>query len=105
MDSFILAQAAQGPTASPLIPFALVLGIAYFMIIRPQANRQKEHGALLEGLKKGDRVVTNGGLVGSVASVKGDLVSLKLMDNVKVDVMKQSVSSLYQKPGQKQDKQ
>ena len=58
-------------TLGPLPIYLLIFAIIYFIMIRPQAKQQKEHSMMLENLKKGDKVVTKGGITGTIASIKG----------------------------------
>jgi preprotein translocase subunit YajC len=96
--SLLLAQAdapAQSPLAGPgnmLFLVAIFFGIFYFMIIRPQQKTQKTHKSYLESLKKGDEVVTNGGLIGRIAGVQGDVLTLEIANNVRVRVLKDQVN-------------
>ncbi|MBI3317223.1 MAG: preprotein translocase subunit YajC [Candidatus Omnitrophica bacterium] len=78
------------------VPFILVFVIFYFFLIRPQQKRQKELAATLKNLKKGDRVITSGGLIGTVQNVHQDYLVLKLGDNdqTKVEVLKSAVTGL-----------
>jgi len=88
---------AEGSSPSPLIqflPFIFVFAIFYFLLIAPMRKRQKAAQAMIAALKRGDKVVTNGGLYGEVAAVQEDLVILKLADNIKVRVAKSAVSGL-----------
>ncbi len=88
---------AEGSSTSPLIqflPFIFVFAIFYFLLIAPMRKRQKALQALIGALKKGDKVVTNGGLYGEVAAVQEDIVILKLADNIKVRVAKSAISGL-----------
>jgi len=71
---------------------AIFFGIFYFMIIRPQQKQQKTHKSYLESLKKGDEVVTNGGLIGRIAGVQGDVLTLEIANNVRVRVLKDQVN-------------
>ena len=98
MLSLLLAQ-AEAPAQSPfagqsnvLFLIAIFFGIFYFMIIRPQQKQQKTHKAYLEALKKGDEVVTNGGLIGRIAGVQGDVLTLEIANNVRVRVLKDQVN-------------
>jgi preprotein translocase subunit YajC len=94
-----LAQAA--PSQSPLVslvPIFLVFGIFYFLLLAPMRKRQKALQKLVEGLKRGDKVVTNGGLIGEIAAVEDRIVHLKLSDNVKVRVLKSAVAGLEGSP-------
>ena len=76
-----------------LIMFGAIGAIFYFLLIRPQAKQEKERRAMLDALKKRDRVVTGGGLIGSVADLRDDEVTLRISENpdVKVRVRRSSV--------------
>ena len=76
------------------VPLLLIFGIFYVLIMLPMRKRQKALAQLIENLKKGDRVITNGGLYGEVAAVTGPTVVLKIADNVKVRVAKSSITGL-----------
>jgi preprotein translocase subunit YajC len=95
---FQLAQAqGQNPLVS-LIPIFLVFGIFYFLLLAPMRKRQKALQKMVSELKRGDRVVTNGGLLGEIAAVEDRLVHLKLSDNVKVRVLKSAIAGLEGSP-------
>ncbi len=88
-----LAQASPQPSVwVQFIPLLLVFGIFYLLIFRPMRKRQKAHAHFLSQLKRGDRVVTNGGLLGEVAAVEEQVVHLRLADNVKVRVLKSAIA-------------
>lgn len=75
--TLLAAAPAPGPGAPPnpliqLLPFILLFAAMYFLIIRPQQKRQKEHDAMLKALDKGDAIVTNGGIIGTIQRVKDD---------------------------------
>ena len=71
---------------------AITIGIFYFMIIRPQQKKQKETEAMLQAISKGDRVLTTGGVLGTVVGTKtDDVVVLKVADDVKMEFSKQSI--------------
>ena len=94
-----LAQAstpASGPSqAMNFIPFICIGVIFYFLILRPQSKRQKELTTLVAGLKTGDKVVTTGGIHGIIANVKeGSILSLKIADNVKIEIDKSAIASV-----------
>ena len=74
-----------------------MMAVLYFVMIRPQQKRVKEHAAMVEALKKGDEVVTAGGLGGSVTQVNDAFLTLKVADNVEVNVQKQSIATLLPK--------
>ena len=94
-----LAQAAGAPpTPNPLmqiVPFIAIGVIFYFLIIRPQSKKQKELEKLIENLKTGDKVVTNGGIHGIIANVReGRTLSLKIADNVKIEIDKSAIAAV-----------
>ena len=93
-----LAQGADGQSSmiGLLFPVALI-AIFYFLMIRPQQKRAKEHKALVSGLKKGDEVVTNGGLFGKVTEVGDNFAQLEVADGVQVKIQKQSVAAVMPK--------
>ncbi len=76
------------------VPILVFFAIFYFVLIAPMRKRQKALAALVEGLKKGDRVLTNGGLYGEVTAIDGGVVHLKIADNVRVRVAKSAISGL-----------
>jgi preprotein translocase subunit YajC len=102
MDTFVLpllmAPPADGGGSAnlftSLIPFIAIIGIFYFLIIRPQNKKRKETEKMLSALKKGDKVVTIGGLHGTVQSVKETTVLIKVDDNVKLEFLRSAVSSI-----------
>ena len=103
MVEFAYAQAAQGATGpGPLMtmfPFIIILVIMYFMVFRPQQKKQKEHRAMLEALRRGDRIVTGGGFFGTISKVTSpEEVEVDLAPNVRVRVLRATISSVLSKP-------
>ena len=97
MNILLFLQAAQGAGVMAYFPFILILAIMYFLMIRPQAKRQKEKQAMIQALKKGDKVVTSGGIHGSVSGFKGKdgkTLLLQIDSNAKITINRSSVSSL-----------
>ncbi|MFZ4621170.1 MAG: preprotein translocase subunit YajC [Bacteroidota bacterium] len=88
------AQQGQGggEIYSTLIMFALIIGIFYLMIIRPQQKRQKEREALLGQIKKGDKIITAGGLHAEVVSIDEKTALIEIADKVKVKIERNSIS-------------
>jgi preprotein translocase subunit YajC len=95
---FALADAATPASPSPfsaVVPFVCIGVIFYFLIIRPQNKRQKDLQALVSALKTGDKVVTSSGIHGIIANVKeGSVLSLKIADNVKIEIDKSAIASV-----------
>lgn len=99
MDFFIspaYAQAASAPGGGLLtfLPLVLMLVVFYFLMIRPQQKRAKEHREMVSALKKGDEVVTNGGLGGTIAKVGDAYLTVRIADGVEVPVQRASVAAL-----------
>ena len=84
-------QAAPNPL-SMLLPFAMMFVIFYVLVFRPQQTARKQHQQLLANLKKNDEVVTAGGIFGTVMNVKPEAVTLRIDENVRVEVEKSSIS-------------
>ena len=86
---------AVAPSAGSPWPMFLLLGgffvLIYFMMIRPQSKRRKEHQALMAGLSKGDEVVTVGGITGTITKVEDDFVKVRIAERVEVRLQKSSV--------------
>lgn len=94
----LLAAAGAGAAAPPawisFLPIIGMIAIFWFLIIRPQMKRQKEHQAKIAGVKKGDQVVTAGGLVGKVLKVDDTYVELELGTNVRVKAIKATIGDI-----------
>ncbi len=90
------APAGQGDTLMGLLPIILMFVILYFLMIRPQMKKAKEHKTMLEGLQKGDEVVAVG-IVGKITKLDDNYVSLEVADNVVIQVQKQAVNQLLPK--------
>jgi preprotein translocase subunit YajC len=101
MDFFIsnaYAQdaAAQGGLLS-FLPLIVIFAVFYFMLIRPQMKRSKEHKQLISQLNKGDEVITNGGLLGKITDVSDSFVTLELAENTQVKIQRQAVATVMPK--------
>jgi preprotein translocase subunit YajC len=77
-----------------LVPFVLIFVIFYFLLILPQQKRQKQQKALLEALKKGDKVVTASGIWGTVTNLGKDTVTLQISDNTKIKIQREHIGRL-----------
>lgn len=91
------AQPAAGGGFGMLLPMLIILPIMYFLMIRPQMKRQKEHRAMLEKLSRGDEVLTSGGLAGTVADIGENFVSIEIADGVRVRVQKAAIAHVLPK--------
>lgn len=106
--SFFISQAwaaeapAQANPITSLLPLILLFVVFYFLLIRPQQKRAKEHKLMVEGLKKGDWVVTNGGLLGKITDLGENFVKLQVSDGVEVKVQRPAVAALLPKESVKE---
>ncbi|HVJ34039.1 MAG TPA: preprotein translocase subunit YajC [Dongiaceae bacterium] len=106
------AGAGQAPdimgSLTGIAPFILIFGIMYFLMIRPQQRRAKEHRALVQQLKAGDKVVTSGGFLGTVTQVTDDNeVKVEIADGVRVRMLRQAITEVITNKvdaGKKSDK-
>ena len=90
------------PLVSTLVPLVLLFGIFYFLLIRPQQQRVKTHQQMVDSVRRGDTVVTAGGLIGKVAKVKDDgELMVEIADNVQVRVLKSTLTEVRSKGGEK----
>jgi preprotein translocase subunit YajC len=95
------AQAAGGAGAAggiiSFVPIILIFAIMYFLMIRPQQKKVKDHRTMVEALRRGDQVVTSGGLIGKVTKVADNEVEVELAPNVKVRVVRSTISTVVSK--------
>lgn len=94
---------AQGPDGSFLMLMAVIGIMFYFLLIRPQSKRIKEHKKMVESLAKGDEVVTNGGLMGRVTELGDGFLKVEIADGINVKVQRQAISALLPKGSLKAD--
>ncbi len=102
MDLSLISQAfamappqngqGQGNPIVAFLPLIIIFAIFYFLLIRPQQKRAKEHQNFLKNLKKGDEVVTNGGLIGRIVSLSDDVVTLEIAEKVRVKVLRNQIA-------------
>ena len=86
---------AQGQSAwGSFVPLLIMLGIFYFLLIAPMRKRQKKQDQMIKDLKTGDHVLTVGGIYGTIVGIKDDRLTLRIADQVKVNVAKSSISGL-----------
>ncbi len=95
--AYAQAAGAQGAFTS-FIPLILIFAIMYFLLIRPQQKKMKEHQAMVAALRRGDQVVTQGGLIGKVTKVKDDgEVEVEIAEGVKVRVIQSTIANVLNK--------
>ena len=88
----------SGQGIAQFIPLILIFVIFYFFLIRPQQKRVKDHKAMVEALKRGDEIITSGGIIGTIDRVMDDdRIEVVVADNVKVQIIKSTITSLLQK--------
>ena len=95
-------MSGSGSGFAQFIPLILIFVIFYFFLIRPQQKRAKDHKAMVAALKRGDEVVTSGGIVGKVERILGnDKLDLSISENVTVQVVQSTIQSILNKPDAK----
>ena len=96
MNLTLMQQAPGGIESllSSIVPFLLIIVIFYFLILRPQQKRQKERVKLLDSLKKGDKIITAGGIHGTVEGIEDKSILVKVADNVKLKMERSAVSTI-----------
>jgi len=90
----------EGSALAQFLPLILIFAIMYFLLIRPQQKKMKEHQAMVDAVRRGDQIVTAGGLIGKVAKVKEDgsgEVEVEISDGVKVRLVKATISQVINK--------
>ncbi|MFQ5469441.1 MAG: preprotein translocase subunit YajC [Gammaproteobacteria bacterium] len=91
------APQAAAPGLGGLIPLLLIGVLFYFLLIRPQAKRVKEHKKMVESLAKGDEIVTSGGVLGRLTKLEDDFVTMEVSDGVEIKVQRNAINSLVPK--------
>ncbi len=102
MDFFIsnamaAGEAPEGGGLQLVFMVALFFGIMYFMIIRPQSKKAKEHASLLDSLSKGDEIVTNGGILGKIVKLGDNFVEVKVSDSSNIKIQRHAIASVMPK--------
>jgi len=81
-----------GSLFTPLLMMVMIFAVFYFLLIAPARRKQKQHGEMLTALKNGDRVVTNGGIYGTVVGVAEQTIQLRIADQVKIEIAKSAIA-------------
>ncbi len=88
----------DGGALAQFLPLILIFAIMYFLLIRPQQKKVKEHQAMVEGLRRGDQVVTQGGMIGKVSKLKDDAeIEVEVAEGVKVRIVKSTIAQVISK--------
>ncbi|WP_010138608.1 preprotein translocase subunit YajC [Oceanicola sp. S124] len=88
----------EGNALAQFLPLILIFAIMYFLLIRPQQKKMKEHRAMVDGVRRGDQVITQGGIIGKVSKVKEDgEVEVEIAEGVKVRVIKSTLANVVSK--------
>jgi len=99
--AYAMGSAGGAPAGGPggigsFVPLILMFVIFYFMLIRPQQKKVKEHREMVAALKKGDRIMTSSGFYGTIVSIEGDILSVELGDRIRVRIERSYVSQIVQ---------
>lgn len=87
-----MPEATQNPIYSSIIWFAVLFGLMYFLMIRPQQKEQRARAEMIRGLKPGDKIVTTGGLVGVITKVEDTTIKVRVAEKVEVEIFKTGVA-------------
>jgi preprotein translocase subunit YajC len=88
----------QGNAIAQFLPLVLIFAIMYFLLIRPQQKKLKDHKKMVEGVRRGDQVITQGGIIGKVSKVREDgEIEVEIAENVKVRVLKSTLANVISK--------
>lgn len=110
MDNFLLLGMASAPQGQEpnafmsFLPMIAVIAIVYFLMIRPQTKKAKQQREMISALKKGDKVVTVGGVYGTISNVKDHTFMVQIAANTDIEIDKTSVSAVITKPGEIEEK-
>ena len=102
--SLLLAEGAAGNPLTGMLPFVLMIGVFYFLVMRPMKKQEDERKQRLAELKRGDKIVLTGGLLGRISKVEDDIVIVEIADRVKVRVLKKDVADFEDNALKKDDK-
>jgi len=93
----VLGSAPGGDTLMSMLPIILMFVVLYFLMIRPQMKKAKEHKTMLDALQKGDEVITAGGIVGRIAKLNDQYATVEIAPNVEINVQRAAISQLLPK--------
>ena len=98
-NAYAQTAAAAGPMDSVMqfLPIILMFAVLYFLMVRPQMKKAKEHKALIDGLGKGDEIVTQGGMAGRITKVGDDFISVEIAEKVEIQIQKPAIALVLPK--------
>jgi preprotein translocase subunit YajC len=96
-DAYAQGAEGQAGTLELIMPLVLMFGIFYFLLIRPQQKKAKEHKGMVESLGKGDEIITNGGLLAKITEVEDNFLTCQISANVEVKIQRHAVASVLPK--------
>jgi len=98
-NAYAQTAAAAGPMDSVMqfLPIILMFAVLYFLMVRPQMKKAKEHKALIDGLGKGDEIVTQGGMAGRITKVGDDFISVEIAEKVEIQIQKPAIAMVLPK--------
>lgn len=103
MLAFFQAEKMDGPLwYTTLLPVLFFFAVLYFIVLRPQMKQQREHGSMVDSLKKGDKVITTGGVWGEIDSVEPKVIRLKISEKQKIMVSRTAISGLQPGTGKEE---
>ena len=94
-------QQSKGGILGMLFPLVIIFGIFYFLMIRPQQKQQKKHKTMLNEIKKGDEIITRGGIHGTVHGIADNILTLEIAENVKIKVNKEAIAGAISNKNEK----
>jgi preprotein translocase subunit YajC len=98
MSNLPLLAQAQGNGLTALLPLVFIMVIFYVLLILPAQRRQKKINAMLAALQSGDKVITNGGIYGTIVGIDGDTIQLRVAEQVKIKIARSAVAALQAEP-------
>jgi len=87
-------QGGPGAIFTSFLPLILIFVIFYFLLIRPQSKKAKEHKQMLDNIKRGDKIITTGGIYGVIEAIEGEALTIKIAENVKIKVSRSAIAGL-----------
>jgi len=105
VNNYVFAQSRQEVSPgtgmfTSFFPLILIFVIFYFLLIRPQQKKMREHQKMLSALKKGDHILTNGGIYGTIVNIKGNILEVKITEETKIQLARSAVAEVVSSEGE-----